>query len=178
LPTLPGKVLPRAIPAGNTFQGRWRVELETLIHAVPWGDLAVASGRASHVPEALLNLLSPDAETRNRAYWQLDNEVVLQSDLYEAAYFVVPILIMILEGKPEFGGDRIYDLLYEIANGWAPATTVCRSRDGTVIPLKEACVQELRRGIRVFSADMTDPDPSLSAKAGELVGLLEESGPH
>jgi hypothetical protein len=154
------------------------VELEKLFHAVPWGDLAVASGRASHVPEALLNLLSPDAETRNRAYWQLDNGVVLQSDLYEAACFVVPILIIMLEGKPEFGGDRIYDRLYEIANGWAPATTVCRSRDGTVIPLKEACVQELRRGIRVFSADMAGPDPLLSAKAGELVGLLEESGPH
>jgi hypothetical protein len=126
------------------------------------------------VPEALIGLLSPDEETQKRSYWRLDNHVVLQSDLYEAAYFVVPILVQMLGDRVTHGRERIYDLLYEIANGYAPPTTLCRAKDGRLTPLRQACAEELNNGLPVFNRDTMDEDPRVAVKAGELVKLLGE----
>jgi hypothetical protein len=150
------------------------VKLDQYISHVPWSEVRVASGKAGHVPEALIGLLSPDEETQNRSYWRLDNEVVLQSDLYEAAYFVVPVLVQMLDDRVAHGRERIYDLLYEIANGCAPPTTLCRTKDGRLVPLRQACLDELKNGLSVFDRDTTDEEASIAAKARELVALLEE----
>ena len=147
------------------------MKLDDTISSVPWHDIKVASGSAEQVPEALLGLQSPDEETRNRSYWRLDNEVVLQSDLYEAAYYVIPILIQMLEDKVA-GRARIYDLLYEIGNGYAPATTLCRTREGYLMPLRFACYLELAKGSSVFMRDTADLDKSIAVKATELIDLL------
>jgi hypothetical protein len=153
------------------------------LSAVPWGQKSVASGSAAHVPQALAGLVSPDAAVRNRSYWQLDNEVVLQSDLYEAAYFVIPFLIRFLSEKSPHGRDRIYDLLFEIANGEAPTTITCETSDGDVLPLKQACAGELKKGLSVFRRDTSDADPLIRQKAKELIELLtsgeaEKNGGH
>ena len=131
---------------------------------------------AEQVPEALIGLLSPDEETHNRSYWRLDNEVVLQSDLYEAAYYAIPILVQMLADRVPHGRERIYDLLYEIANGYAPATNLCRTRDDRLVPLREACAKELTSGVDVFNRDANDEDPRIGAKARDLMELLGENG--
>src|SRR5437868_596771 len=115
--------------------------------SIPWSEKSVASGRADSVPQALMGLVSPDASLRDRSYWQLDNEIVLQSDLYEAAYFVIPFLIQFLRAKVPHGRDRIYDLLHEIAHGDAPASVMCRTKEGNEVPLKEACSREVAKGL-------------------------------
>lgn len=150
------------------------MKLDEYISHVPWNEVRVASGKAGHVPEALIGLLSPDEEAQNRSYWRLDNEVVLQSDLYEAAYFVVPVLVQMLSDRVTHGRERIYDLLYEIANGYAPPTTLCRTRDGRLLPLQHVCAEELKKGRTVFDRDAMDEDPRVGAKAMELVELLRE----
>ena len=147
------------------------MKLDYSISSVPWNEIKVASGSAGRVPEALIGLLSPDEETRNRSYWRLDNEVVLQSDLYEAAYYVIPILVQMLEDKVA-GRARIYDLLYEIGNGYAPSTTLFRTREGFLMPLRFACYLELAKGSEVFMRDATDRDQSIAVKSTELTGLL------
>lgn len=78
---------------------------------IAWHEKAVASGKADNVPNALAGLLSPDETVRNRSYWQLDNEVVCQSDLYEAAHFAIPYLIHSLSARVPYGRDRICELL-------------------------------------------------------------------
>ncbi len=147
------------------------MKLNYSISSVPWNDIKVASGSAERVPEALMGLLSPDEETRDRSYWRLDNEVVLQSDLYEAAYYIIPILVRML-GDKVAGRARIYDLLYEIGNGYAPPTTLCRTHEGYLMPLRFACYLELAKGSSVFVRDTTDRDHSIAIKATELLGLL------
>ena len=151
------------------------MKLDESISCVPWNDIKVASGTAEQVPDALIGLLSPDEETQNRSYWRLDNEVVLQSDLYEAAYYVIPILVQMLADKVPHGRERIYDLLYEIANGYAPATSSCRTRDGKLVTLREACAEEPNDGLNIFRQDADDADPRITAKARELVALLGET---
>ena len=145
---------------------------EKYLHAIPWSQKSVASGKADHVPRALEGLISSDEKLRERSYWQLDNEVVLQSDLYEAAYFVIPFLIQCLrEGVPH-GRDRIYDLLTEIGGGCAPSTRLCVTREGDSVPLQAACVRELLKGFRMFLRDTADQDARIATKARELVQLV------
>jgi hypothetical protein len=143
---------------------------------IPWSTLDVASGKAGHVPKALLGLLSPDETVRNTSYWQLDNEVVCQSDLYEASYFVVPFLLKMLHEPVRYGRDRIYDLLFEIANGSAPPTVECRTHEGEQVPLKVASFREVEKGMDVFKRDaVADSDPRIRKKAEELIEALEEA---
>lgn len=147
--------------------------LEQELSQIPWGEKSVASGKADKVPQALLGLISPDEAVRNRSYWQLDNEVVLQSDLYEAAYFVIPVLIEFLSEKVPHGRERIYDLLYEVANGDAPRSVTCRTAEGDEIPLKEACSLELAKGLHVFRRDTRDANPLIRQKASSLLDMLK-----
>lgn len=146
--------------------------IEEHLARMAWNDKTVASGKADSVPEALRGLTSPDERIRQKSYWQLDNEVVLQSDLYEAAYFIIPILIGMLQDRVSYGRDLIYDLLYEIANGYAPADIVCRTVDGQILPLMDACNRELKRGMDVFLRDSADGDPTVRDKSRELLSLL------
>jgi hypothetical protein len=142
---------------------------------IPWDTLDVASGKGSHVPKALMALISPDEKVRNEGYWQLDNEVVCQSDLYETAYYVVPFLLGWLRERVPSGRDRIYDLLYEIANGEAPQDVRVRTNNGDEVSLKSASAQEVNKGLDIFRRDAADPDPRISKKSKELLNFLEDS---
>lgn len=132
---------------------------------VTWTGKAVTPGKPGQVPQALAGLVSPDEEVRNRSYWQLDNEVVLQSDLFEAAYFVIPFLLQYLDEKVPYGRDRVYDLLYEIANGYAPSTVLCQTSEGDEIPLQAACDRELMKGMHIFLRDAADANSVIREKA-------------
>ena len=151
------------------------MQLQQELSGVNWSEKSVASGKADKVPAALAGLLSPDENLRNRSYWQLDNEIVLQSDLYEAAYFVIPFLIRCLSEKVAHGRDRIYDLLYEIAHGHAPTSLVCRTKEGDEISLEDACAREVNKGLEMYLRDTTDANPLIAEKAKELIELLKSN---
>ena len=140
---------------------------------VAWNEKDIASGKAEHVLEAIMGLISSDDNIRNRSYWQLDNEVVLQGDLYEAAYHVIPFLVQMLDIRPDHGRDRIYDLLYEIANGFAPPTARCHTDEGEDIPLMDGVYRQLNIARGIFLRDASDADSEISTRAKELTELIE-----
>lgn len=142
------------------------------LEEIAWSGLSIASGCADNIPQALHGLVSPDENVRKRSYWQLDNRVVLQADLYEAAYFVVPFLIQLLDEKVAHGRDLIYDLVFEIANGYAPESVRCRTIEGDELSLKAACEREVRKGLPVFRRDLSDDDPRVKATSHDLLDLL------
>src|SRR5438132_1009336 len=145
------------------------------LSTIPWSQKSTASGNAAKVPQALAGLVSPDATVRERSYWQLDNEVVVQSDLYEAACLVIPFLIRFLSENVAHGRDRICDLLCEIGHGGDTSTVTCRTMDGQVAPLKVGCTGELKQGLDVFLRDTNDPDPLIRDKANELIEPLNSA---
>jgi hypothetical protein len=142
------------------------------VRAIPWSQKSVASGKADRVPQALADLISPNESVRERSYWQLDNEIVLQSDLYDAAYVAIPFLIQYLRESVPHGRDRIYDLLIEIGRGFAPPTSLCLTKEGDSIPLQDACAREIVKGFPVFLRDTADQDARIAAKARELMQRL------
>ncbi len=141
---------------------------------ISWDKLEIASGKGGlHIYRALQGLLSSDSVVREKSYWHLDNEVVCQSDLYETAYFVVPFLLSVLRERVQYGRDRVYDLLYEIGNSYAPPTILVRTLTGDEISLKDACAQEIGKGLDIFVRDMNDPELKIRNKAKELLELIE-----
>jgi len=144
-------------------------------YKINWNDIKTNIGMATGVPAALEGLTSDDPQMRHCSYWQLDNVVVLQSDLSEAACVVVPYLVEMLEHGPAYGRDKIYDLLYEIANGYAPDDYLWRTPEGEGIPLRIACLEQVKKGTKVFERDLTDQDDQVKSKASELLELLRSS---
>lgn len=107
-------------------------DINQRINAIDWRSLKTAHGDARHVPQALADITSSDPEICRNGEWGLDNVVVLQSDLYESAYMVVPFLIEYLRDRVSYGRENIYDVVYEIGNGYAPHDVKCVTTDGEV----------------------------------------------
>jgi hypothetical protein len=136
---------------------------------IPWATLRTAHGTAGHIPEALVRLTSSDSDVRREAYWKIDNYVVLQGDLYEAAPFVALELIDMLRNDASYGRDLIYELLYEIANGYAPGDYHVKLADGREMPLMKASRTFVESGLDVYAPDLVG---SPSAVRRQLIDLL------
>lgn len=89
----------------------------TEIYNEDWGSLRTLSNDATHVPKAILALITDNEEDFNNAYWQLENHIVVQSDLYSAAA-IVPKYLEEVFIKSKFK-DRVSDLLFEIGAGYS-----------------------------------------------------------
>ncbi len=168
--------VPAVWPLHSNVRARaTEVTLEDL-DSVPWGELKQAHGTSGHVPDAILGLVSEDAQRRREAYWKLDNYVVLQSDLYEAAYYVIPFLLQILENPSTLNRrEYVYDLLIEIANGGAPELfTVIHSN--AEWPLALACRDRVAAGAALFVSDAAGGASKIRERAlGLLMSLREYS---
>lgn len=109
-----------------------------------WHKIKTASANASHIPLAIQELSSADEDTRLKAYWKIDNYVIVQSDLYEAAFYVIEPLVELLE-KP-YTVDRIYplQLLIEIATGGNGSTKINFNDNGNTFfkELELACKEK------------------------------------
>lgn len=88
--------------------------LEDKIKRVNWKELHTASGSAEEVPLQLEQLTSCEKAQRELAYWNLDNHIVRQGDLFSAALYVTPVLIEMLREKVPLGKLEILELLTEI----------------------------------------------------------------
>lgn len=146
------------------------------LRAVPWHRIRVQVGDASDVPEALLALArTRDAAETDAAYWRLDNHVVVQGALYEAAFHVIPFVLELLADRAGPGRVALYDLLVEIANGQPAHPGDLVVADGGPVDLRAACRSRIRAGLDVARRDLTDggADPPVRDRALDLLLLVE-----
>jgi len=139
-----------------------------------WSALKTAHGDASHIPGAIRGLIAEDKQTREMSYWKLENYVVLQSDLYEAAFYVVPFLLEILSSDIKEGRERVYDLIFEIGNGYAPKRYKIKNLDGELTSLAEACRASVIKGMEVYINEVQDKTSQAREKALDVLFSLEE----
>lgn len=138
---------------------------------VDWESLRTAHGSAAHVPQALKGLMSDDPSIQEASYWKLDNHIVLQSDLYESAYWVIPFLIEILKSGQAHVRHRTLDLLFEIANGYSSPETVVTVA-GNKLPLRDACVAKIAENAQFLSECLNDADTHVRDTASSLLDIL------
>jgi len=144
------------------------------IEKIDWSILKQAHGDSSHVPTAIKGLISSDIKEQESSYWKLDNHVVLQGDIYQAAFYVIPFLIEILKSSIFHGRGYVYDLLFEIANGYAPEEVLC-DYDGKMYPLTEACKKAIADDFDVFVAEVANQLSDYRENALDLLISLEDN---
>ncbi len=144
---------------------------ETL-HQIDWSKIEQAEGFASHVPIAVQRLASEDESICESAYWELDNHIVLQGDLYQAAFFVIPFLVEILKSNSVICRSYVYDLLFEIANGYEAKEVLC-IYGGEKYSLTDACKLAVAENYKVFLFDVSNHAARCRTNALDLLISLE-----
>lgn len=110
---------------------------------INWNKIKTSNGTAVNIPQAFELLKSNSLEDRKKGYWLIDNHVVLQSDLYEAAYYVIDPLMELLDNSELEKKYLIIELLIEIAYGYAPPSLFINIGEEKV-PLQQACSSKLK----------------------------------
>lgn len=109
------------------------------IESVDWSRLRECSGFANNVPVALRGLIAArDGATIERCYWQLENHIVVQGNVYESAEYVVPVILAaLIDGIEGEAKTSLLELLFQIvaygtrdeeAGGEASIAARCRDR--------------------------------------------------
>jgi hypothetical protein len=145
---------------------------EAVIASVRWEQLRAGPGSAAGVPAAFGALAT--AETDDAAtdyYWQLDNVVIVQGNLYESALPAVWAVFALLAGPlPGAARYRLVELLAEIAGG----DTAQAETDAGNADLADRCRAALRDGLWTCYALLNDGDPRVRGAAVTLLGWLED----
>jgi len=120
------------------------VEAELARH--DWSKIRIADGLATEIPSALRELLA--AQTREEcelAYWKLENYVVVQGQLFEAALFVVPVLMaaLVTLERPVLVRHKLIELLFQIVNGYPDREEEARGLGDLDARCKDAARQGL-----------------------------------
>jgi hypothetical protein len=134
----------------------------------PWDALREASGTARNVPQALRKLFaarSPDEA--EKAYWQLENHVVVQGQLFESAEHVVPVLLAaLLDELPRHVRISVLELLFQIVAG----ETHDRERELGNASLSERCRQSAREGLWLLYGEWLHGERDA---AGDVIERIE-----
>lgn len=138
-----------------------------------WTTLrAMAPDGAGHIPHAVRSLVSARSVAEaDSAYWQLDNQVVVQGQLFEAAAPLVPVLLAALTGHLEpVARVRFADLLVEITCGGPDESesTLGNSDLGRV------CRRAAGTGIWLFYKMLLGHDAALRERALQIIYAVDE----
>lgn len=145
----------------SSFPARvaWEVRL------VDWADLTSATGSAEGIADALVALAaSTDEVEAARAYWGLDNRVVVQNRLFSSAWPAIRFMFRILVHGSTVAQRHALDLLIQVASGEGPHDD---------IGLMNRCLEEIRRGLELIYSRLGDPDPAIRHRAAWLIALTE-----
>lgn len=143
--------------------------VEVLLGVVDWSRQRTgAVGTGETVPKAFGGLIAADTdEDALRSYWELDNRVVVQGQLFEAAVALIPALLAgLLVNLKEPARYWLMELLVQIADG--------ESHSSQPDPkLGDAARGALGEGLWIIYAQMQQDSPRVRATAVDLVALLD-----
>lgn len=146
------------------------VEAELARHN--WDQIREANGFASDIPKAFVELLNSETpQASSVAYWKLENHVVLQGSLFEAAVYIVPAICAALVdfGRPEWVKIQLLELFFQIVAGEAHSEEAERG----LPDLGAACRAEATKGLwllyRIFQ------DGELWSAAREVIALIDNN---
>src|SRR5262245_44323319 len=90
------------------------------LETIDWASVRHAYGPASNIPLLLRTLLSPSKDVRQQAIEELDNYIHHQGTVFEAAVYVTPFLIELLQASETPDKENIAGTLALLADEKAP----------------------------------------------------------
>lgn len=89
---------------------------QLLLDSTDWARLRTDSGTGGGLPQAVRELAAADTDAAaQHAYWQIDNEVVVQGELHEAAEPLLQVLLSLVGCMSSpFGRRSVVELIQQI----------------------------------------------------------------
>jgi hypothetical protein len=104
-------------------------------------------GSAAGVPTAIECLRDArDDEEANKFFWRIDNTVVVQGQLYEAAEYTIPCVLAALHGATVAGRWWLLHLLYQLGAGVSANEEVAAGNAN----LDKRCRAEVKLGTSMY----------------------------
>ncbi|CAN7536290.1 hypothetical protein LJR118_003858 [Acidovorax sp. LjRoot118] len=149
----------------GAFNASSLAEME--IRRIPWSTLRQAGGTAEQVPHALMDLLSaPTPELATNAYWRLENHVVVQGQLHQAAEPVVSVLVAaLMEDQPRHVRLGVLELLFQILAGSAHESEIALGNEG----IDNACRHRAREGMWLLYKELMHGERDAAREVIELI---------
>ncbi|GAA3375490.1 hypothetical protein GCM10020367_43500 [Streptomyces sannanensis] len=118
---------------------------EIEISRIGWSDFHTLGDRSENVPGALRRLLAAGTEDEAMgAYWELENVVVVQGQLYSAALPTLSVLLAaLLDDLSVDARDLVMELIYQIVAGEADEEEAARGNSD----LGDRCRDSARSGL-------------------------------
>ncbi|MES2791159.1 MAG: hypothetical protein V4719_16210 [Planctomycetota bacterium] len=94
-----------------------------------WSKVREADGPAIAIPHAFLELLRSDGpESAVKAYWKLENHVIVQGALFEVSVHTVSLIgaALVNTTRPKWVRIQLLELLFQIVNGESHTDEVAR----------------------------------------------------
>ena len=144
---------------------------EAVLDSVDWNGLRTIRGTANEVPRNLRRLAETQTdEEAVGAYWYLDNEVVVQGKVFQAAPPVVSVLLAMLEGSLSVPARHwTMELLVQVTCGWADASEIAFGNSDVI----EDCRRRAREGIWTIYGQFLHPDREVRECALEIVATID-----
>lgn len=141
------------------------------LSSIDWASLRTSSGTAENVPLAIETLVTADTEPSAReAYWRLDNEVVVQEQLFEAAPALVPVILALLAGPlSALARYHLIELLLQIGGGVPHEEALARGSTD----LGDRCREHLREGLWLLYGMLMDESVDTRSAAVQLIADAE-----
>ncbi|MEM7349608.1 MAG: hypothetical protein AAF657_02305 [Acidobacteriota bacterium] len=138
-----------------------------------WSKLR-AAGTVVRVPRAICALRdAQSADEAAAAYWKIDNKVVVQGALYEAAVPAAECALAALPHSTEFGKPKLVELLYQLGNGESHPSEV----EVGLPNLGELCRIEICRGATMIFHLLETAEPDWLDLAVDLALLMVDQAP-
>ena len=122
------------------------------IERVNWEGLRELNGSAAGVPDALRGLLCAQNNAEaEQFYWKIENHVVVQGRLYEAAEHVIPVLLAaLLDGADRETTISVMEIIFQIVAGSTAEEEIERGNSQVV----ELCHLRAREGLWVIYREL------------------------
>ena len=145
------------------------VEME--LNRWDWSNIIEAHGPATNIPVAIRELmLAQNVEESEIAYWKLENHIVVQGNVFEAAAYAVPVFMaaLVKTDRPTHFVISTMDLFYQIIAGGVHEEEIARGMPD----LKERCIAAMREGIWILYANYLQG--RVRRSLGEVISMLDD----
>jgi hypothetical protein len=135
-----------------------------------WSRLRQATGPATHVPGSIRGMLrSTTPDELDEHYWELENHVVIQGRLFQAAPPVVSVVMAALtcSTRPSWVRIGLLDLLFQLVIGTSHENEIA---NGSHL-LGATCKKAARHGIWVLYRELIEGERDA---ARDILDQVEE----
>ncbi len=147
---------------------------EVAISPIDWSALRTDSGSGVGLPSAVRDLANASSESAaEAAYWRIDNEAVVQGELYEAAEPVLAALLWLGAEMPDGPAKKsIAELIQQIVCG-QPAESEVAAGNGAV---GDRCRQLAAGGLWLFYGWLASTDDDIRQCALLIINRVDSDG--